>query len=257
MEDIVLRAENISFSYTASSFINDLCINIKKGRLITILGENGCGKSTLLNLLNGNLSPKSGHIFYNEKKLSSIPLRQRAKEMTTVFQSTDTDFPFTCFETIAMGLYPHKGIFEELKEEDIDFISNVMELTQICEFSQKPLTMLSGGEKQRVLLAKALVQKPKLLFLDEGMSSLDIASRIKYTALLRELCEKKSLSVVCVSHDLSTSFEFSHEIAAMKHGKLIYHDITENLVTEDFFKQVFGVKAELFNKRRFFIHNIY
>lgn len=254
MNKFILEAENINFSYSKKPFISNLSFSIKKGELISILGENGSGKTTLLHILNGDFKPDSGKIFFNSKDISKISLREKAKKITTVYQNINTDFPFSCFEIAAMGLYPHKNFFENITKNDVDFIMEIMKMTLTDSFCSKKLTELSGGERQRVILAKALIQKPELLFLDEAMSNLDISSKINMTSLLKKICEEKGITIIMICHDLSTAFEYSDKIIAMKNGKLLYFDETKNLINKNFFKSVFGVNADIYDDKRFFIY---
>ena len=256
MNDIVLRAEGISFSYDKAPFIDDLSFCIKKGEMISILGENGSGKTTLMHILSGALKPKGGRVLFEEKDIFGISLKQRAKKIAAVYQNTKTNFPFSCFEIVSMGIYPHKAPFERMNRADVDFITKIMKLTRTYCFCNKKITELSGGERQRVILAKALVQNPELLFLDEAVSNLDIASRIRFISLLKKICEENNMTVIMIVHDLSSAFEYSHKIMAMKNGRMLYFDESKKLINEEFFKSVFGVKADIYSNDRFFIHSI-
>lgn len=257
MDKIILKAENIGFSYGSEPFMENIGFCVNKGELISLIGENGCGKSTLLHILNGDFRAKSGIVYFEGKDISALSKKQRAKRITTIYQNIGTSFPFACFDIVSMGLYPHKGAFQGINGEDADFITEIMEQTDTLSFAEKNITELSAGERQRVMLAKALAQKPRLMLLDEAMSNLDISAKIKIILLLRKICEEKNITVIMISHDLSAAFEYSHRLMAMKKGGLLYFDTAEKLANEEFFKTVFGVRAEIFQNNRFFIHNIY
>ena len=248
----MLEVNNITFSYTKEPFIENLSFQVEPGEFISVLGANGSGKSTLLTVLSGAARPQSGEVIYNEKAIHSMQPKARAREIACIYQSTSCAFPFTCYEVAEMGLYPHKP---KPDEEDIKFIYEIMEKTDTLQFKDKLITELSGGESGRVLLARALVQKPKLLLLDEAMSGFDISMRLKMITLLKQLIRDTGMSVIFVRHDIETAFSDSDRILAMKSGSLMYNDKPDRLLTEQFFRDIFNVKAEIQNDR-FYITNI-
>lgn len=255
MSKTILKVENIFFSYNKNPFMQNINFSVNEGEFISVIGENGSGKSTLFLILSGVLKPLSGKIFYKGKNISDISLREKATEIAAVYQNTECDFPFTCFEVVSMGLYPHKRGFSfyYLSKKDIDFVYSVMEKTNVLKFADRKITDISGGEKQRVLIARALVQKPKILFLDEATAALDISSKIKTVNLLKEFTEKQKMTVIMISHDLQPVFDKSDKIAAMKDGRLVTFDIPQNLINNRFFSEIFNVDAEIYENGRFFI----
>ena len=243
--EALMRAENISYSYTDKPFMEVPEFNIYPGELLSVVGENGSGKSTLFGLLSGRIKPDKGKVFYRGERFDKIKPNLRAKEIAAVYQNQEYRFPFRCFEIVEMGLYPHKNRFSVLTPADTEFISEIMEQTDTLRFADKNITELSGGEVQRVLIARALVQKPKLLFLDEAMSGLDIAARIKITRILKEHIKSEGMGVVMVQHDLQQAFSQSDKIAAMRDGKIKMYGEPQKLLNEEFFKDIFNVKAKI------------
>jgi iron complex transport system ATP-binding protein len=151
-----------------------------------------------------------------------------------------------------MGLYPHKA---KPDKSDREYILDIMKKTDTFKFADKLITELSGGEIQRVLLARALVQKPKLLLLDEAMSGFDIAVKQKAVMLLKSLASETGMSVIFIRHDIETAFDDSDRILAMKKGEILYNDKPSRLLTERFFSDIFNVRAEI-KDNRFHIINI-
>lgn len=243
--DALMRAENIAYSYANAPFMEIEELEIYEGEFMSVVGENGSGKSTLLGILNGKLKSEHGSIFYRGKRFDKIKPNIRAKEIAVIYQNQEYKFPFKCFEIVEMGLYPHKSRFSSIISNDIEFILDIMERTDTLKFADKNITELSGGEVQRVLIARALAQKPRLLFLDEAMSGLDIASRIKMTKLLKEYVRDTGMSVVSVQHDLQLAFSYSDKITAMKGGKARKYGRPKELLNERFFKDIFNVKAKI------------
>lgn len=242
----LLSVKELCFSYVKTPFLDNISFDINEGEFVSVLGANGSGKSTLFSLMNGAKRPDSGTVSYKGRNISSIRTKERAKEIAAVFQNTECKFPFTCFEIAEMGLFPHKPRTEP---EDIDLIKGIMERTDTLQFADKLITELSGGESQRVLLARALVQRPSLLLLDEAMSGFDIAARIKMTALLKELTRTSGMSVVLIRHDIEAAFMESDRILALKNGALLYNGAPDDLMSEKFFSDIYSVRAETENGR--------
>ena len=153
-----------------------------------------------------------------------------------------------------MGLNPHKTRFSNLNKEDAKFIYEIMEKTETLDFADKLVTQISGGELQRVLLARALVQKPKVLFLDESFSAMDISFKIKSLKLIRNLIENEGLTVISVMHDINTAYKYSDDICILKDGKLIDYGDTKKLLTTDVLKDIFNIEAEKIEDRGFLIN---
>lgn len=253
---MTLTAENLCFSYAGKPFIHNASFEISAGEAVSIVGENGSGKSTLIRLLNGSSKPNQGKVLLNGINILSMPLKERAKHFTTIYQQTNFRFPFSCFQIVAMGLYPHTSSINTFSDKDIDFIEKIMEVTETLPFINRPVTELSGGEMQKVLLARALAQKPSLMFLDEATSALDIAARIRISELLYSLAKKQNIIVISVQHDLYTAFSHSNKIIAMKNGIIPAFGKPEDVISQDFFKEIFGVNAEIYNHKKFYIKGL-
>lgn len=242
----MLELRDISFSYDNKPFIEGLSLGIGSGEFVSVLGANGSGKSTLISIMSGTVRPYAGSVIYGGRQLAGTPPRERARNIACVFQHTDCSFPFTCYETAEMGLYPHK---RKPDENDIKEILDIMDMTDTLRFKDKPVNEISGGELQRVLLARALVQKPGLLLLDEAMSGMDISVRLKMSALLKRIVSERAMSVVFVRHDIENAFSDSDRIIAMKNGAVLYDDRPARLMREEFFVDIFNVKAVIENGR--------
>lgn len=246
----LLEAKNISFSYSLKkTFIDRLSFKANKGEYISVLGKNGSGKSTLVSLITGQLKPDSGEILYKNKNIGNMKKREKACEIAVIYQNTGCRFPFMCYQIVAMGLYPHQSRFSNLSKNDAALVKHIMQATDTLRFAEKTLDEISGGEAQRVFLARALVQQPKLLLLDEAMSGLDIAARLKMAQLLKKETRNGHMSVIAVHHDLSLAFSLSDRILAMKDGKLTADGTPPELLSESFFMENFGVKSKITDGR--------
>ncbi len=256
----ILKIENLYFNYGNTKngnknnkfFLKNINIVINEGEMISVIGKNGSGKTTLFKTINGILKNYKGNILYKGKDIKKLTSLEKAKEIAVLYQNNKCDFPFSCFEIVSMGLYPHKSNLIKMRKQDIDFITNIMESTNTIHLACKDINRISGGQAQRVLLARALAQKPKLLFLDEAMSGLDISSRIQMTKLLYNERKTKGTTTVSVSHDINLAFEKSDKIIALKDGEVHSFGKPEELLNKDFFREVFNVEVEIDTiKKRF------
>lgn len=247
----LFKVKDLCFGYDSKPFLKNISFSLNEGEMVSVIGENGSGKSTLFKAVNGLLKNVEGSVFYKNKNIRQIKQREKAMEIAIIHQNCECNFPFTCLETVSMGLYPHKGRFSSMKKEDIDFVKHIMEITDTIDFAQRTINSLSGGQRQRVMLARALAQKPKLLFLDEAMSGLDIASRIKMTEVLYKKCKNNGMTVVSILHDINLAFEKSDRIAAMKNGEVYSFGKPKDLLNKNFFREVFNVEVEIYNKKYF------
>lgn len=250
-----MEASNLAFAYGKQEILKGVSFSVQRGEFISIIGTNGSGKTTLFHLLNGYNKPKSGRVLLEGRDLASISISNRAKEITIVHQHQDCNFPFSCFEMVIMGIYPHKTRFERVDEKTLVKIEEIMKLTDTLRFAKKEITQISGGERQRVVLARALAQKPQLLLLDEAMSDLDIYAKIEMTKVLREYVKKHNMTVIGINHDLNTAYKFSDRIIALQKGEIVADGTPSEVITEEFLKRVFRVKGEVFGEKGFFIHD--
>ncbi len=240
----LLCADKLIFRYGTQRVLDDVTFSVREGEYLSIIGENGSGKSTLMQLLCGYLTPLSGEVLYQGENLTKLPPLQRARHIAIISQNTPANFPFTCFEFVMLGLYPHRARFEHIDAQSLEAIGAVMTQTGVLSLSDKPITQLSGGEYQRVLLARALAQRPRLLLLDEAMSDLDAAVKIRMNQLLRGLV-RKGLTVIAVNHDLSTAYSCSDRVVALHEGRLAALGSPETVFTEALLETVFGIRAQI------------
>lgn len=251
---VLLQAENLSFSYGRQRILQNIDFFAEEGELISIIGANGAGKSTLLKLMAGYEKPDSGRIAYRGKDLHAISIPKRAKEITILYQNGGIPFPFTCMELVWMGRYPISGRFDKKDEEAVRRILSLMEQTECLHLADKKIQEISGGEFQKVMLARALAQEPKLLLLDEAMSDFDVAVKIKMSKLLRELT-KTGLTIIMVNHDIAAACRFSHRIIALQDGSIAADGKPEEVMTEALLETVFGVKGEVVNGKGIFLYD--
>ncbi|MEG7335414.1 ABC transporter ATP-binding protein [Bacillus sp. 0102A] len=236
-----MKAEGLSGGYGDSQLINNVSLTVEKGEFLGILGPNGSGKTTLLNLLTGTLRAKEGSVYLAGKPLADYKPKELAQMMAVLPQKTDQAFTFTVKETVAFGRYPFQtGLFRQQTDKDEAIVQEAMEQTGVAAFAQKSIRDLSGGEQQRVYLAQALAQQPRILFLDEPTNFLDLAYQKDLLDLIKRLTRENGLAAVSVFHDLNTASLYCDELLFMKSGTAVPKQKPEYAVTEHHIKAVYN-----------------
>lgn len=215
-----MRVERLSGGYEDKIIIDDISFDIKRKEFLGIIGPNGSGKSTLLKLMSRVLSPKKGRVLFEDKDISKVRLKDLAKRIAFVPQETQISFSFTVEEIVLMGRIPHLSRLQLETKRDFEITEYTLQLTNSLHLKDRKIDQLSSGEKQRIIIAKALAQIPVLLFLDEPTSHLDIGYQIEILSLLKRLNIEKDLTVVMVLHDLNLASEYCHRIILLNEGKI-------------------------------------
>jgi iron complex transport system ATP-binding protein len=245
------QIKNLSFRFPSSSFkLDSLNLSIQKGELVGFLGPNGAGKSTLLRLMAGFFKPLSGEILVEDKKLFSISIRDRAKKIAFVAQSTDFPFPLSVWEIVEMGRHPFLGRFERMSVKgQIHLRKRSLELCDVWDFKDRFYHELSGGEKQRVLLASALAQTPEALLLDEPTLSLDLEHQMKLFEIIHLLHRTEGLTVIVATHELNLANRFLDRLVLMKNGKIEADGKPAKVLTPARIQSVLNVEVDLLKDR--------
>lgn len=238
-----MEAKNLKFSYGENPFIEGLNVQLQEGKVTTIIGPNGSGKSTLLNLFANQFKPQGGEIFFESKRLQEIKQKDLAKKLAVVYQHNSAPNDITVEGLIYYGRVPHKKFWEIDNEQDKEIVDWAIEVTNLGGLKDKSLVGLSGGERQRAWIAMALAQKPKILFLDEPTTYLDIYYQLEILHLVRELNRKHNLTVVMVLHDINQAMQFSDQVIVMKKGHILYDGAVEQVFTEEMIEEVYGIQT--------------
>ena len=216
----MIEIKNISAGYYGKPVLKNINCTIKKGSFNGIIGRNGAGKSTLLKVLCGLLKPLAGEILLDSQNIYEIQKKTLSKKISFMPQSIETNFPFTVDEFIMLGRYPYMNIFKTPSAADYEVLSNVLRFTGSEEFSKRYINDLSGGEKQRVLIAQSIAQESDIAIFDEPTSHLDIGSQADILNLLKDLNEKHGKTIIVTLHDLNTAGEFCDNLLLMEEGKI-------------------------------------
>lgn len=256
MDKSLLSVSNLCFSYGEKPLLDNISFEINAGEYVSVIGVNGCGKSTLLSLIASQQRPQSGKIIICKNDITALTPLNRARLVGYIPQGGSVAFSFTCLEAVLMGLRPHKGVFSKTTESDLQSAKNVMLEMGIWQLRDRCADTLSGGETQRLLLARALLQAPKLLLLDEATGELDVAAKLAVIKKLREKATRDNLAVLAVNHDLSSVYRFSDRVIAISNGKIAAVGTPNEVFIPEFFERVFSVKATVIEGKGFIIDDI-
>ncbi|MEW9094874.1 MAG: ABC transporter ATP-binding protein [Clostridiaceae bacterium] len=236
-----LRTENICVNIDKKSIVNNFSVDINGKEFVGIVGPNGCGKSTFLKTIYRNISPSNGAIFLNEKDIKKMSIKDTAKQMAALPQESPISFDFKVEEVVMMGRAPHKTFFQTDSKEDIEIVINSLKKVGMDETWDKSFFKLSGGEKQRVLIARALAQNAEFLILDEPTNHLDI----KYQLQIMDIIKSLNLTVFAALHDLNIAAKYCDKIYVIKEGNVFCYGVPEEVLKPEVLKEVFGVEAEV------------
>ncbi len=255
--DTILEIKNLYGGYYKKDIIKGISLKIQKGEFLGIIGPNGSGKSTLLKLISGTIHRHQGQIIFQNKDITLTPLKELYRKIAFVEQDTLVNFAFTSWEIVLLGRTPHLRRLESESQKDKDIAHNAMSLTDTIKFKNEFINELSSGERQRVIIAKALAQEPILLFLDEPTSHLDIGHQIQILGLLKRLNKEKGLTVVIVLHDLNLASEYCDRLLLLNHGQTYHLGTPEDVLTyqavETVYKTIVVVKKNPISSKPYVI----
>ena len=260
----MLVFDRVTVGFGGPDVIAGLSASIRRGTLTAVLGPNGSGKTTLLRLAAGVLRPRQGHVRLDDRDMASLPRRQLARRLAVVPQETTLAFEYTALELVLMGRYPHLGAFEIEGPADLEAAERAMRATGTWEFADRPFPTLSGGEKQRVVIASALAQldtadglrsgvagsarpadEPPILLLDEPTASLDVRYQLEMITLLRRLHDDQGLTIVLTTHDMRLARTLCTDVILLSHGRVLAAGPVADVLTTPRLSQLFDLDPAL------------
>lgn len=241
--NIKLSVQNLEFAYRSTPVFSGMNMKIPKGSLVSVLGPNGSGKSTFLKCVDRILSPNDGKIYIDQEDVSSLERMELAKKISYVPQSSVRVFPHSVFEIILMGRRPHLGWTSS--GEDEERVWDVITLLGLEDIALDPFNELSGGQQQKVLIARALVQDTDLMLLDEPTSNLDVWHQLDVMKIVSEMVNKKGITTLMAVHDLNMASRYSDLIILMKQGIIHAAGTPWEVLTPDHIAKVYGVEAKV------------
>ena len=216
----VLTLKDVGFRYGQTWVLKSISLQVNAGEILGILGPNGSGKSTLLKVMDGMLVPQEGDVFIKDRSLTAFRRSALAREVAMVAQENPFWFSFSTLEVVLMGRFPHLKRLQFESKNDLEVAKGALDATHTLELAERSINELSGGEKQRVLIARALAQEPKIILLDEPTSFLDLKYKRDVFQLISSLSMNKGLSVVVISHDIDLAAQYCHRLMMLKDGSV-------------------------------------
>ena len=238
-----LNAEHVSVSLTGVDIVKDISIKVENKQFVGIIGPNGCGKSTLLKSIYKVIKPQKGTVFLGNKDVVRSSARIVSKDMGVVGQFNDLSFDFTVQEMVMMGRTPHKRLMEGDNTKDYKIVADALAQVNLTEYEDRSYLTLSGGEKQRVILARAIAQKPKLLVLDEPTNHLDIKYQIQILSVVKSL----NIGVLAALHDLPMAATYCDILYVIKDGSIIASGSPKDVLSKELVRQVYEIDCEIYN----------
>ena len=244
MKHYYFSTKNMCVGYDQKPLIKEIEITLHKGEILSLIGPNGAGKSTVLKSIAGQLKLLDGTVYLGEENLSAMKVSDLAKKMSVLFTEKIRAELKTCRDVVATGRYPYTGWFGVLSKEDEQIVDEVMELIHITELSGQDFDRISDGQKQRVMLARAICQEPEILILDEPTSYLDIKYKLEFLSILQEMRVKKGLTVIMSLHELELAKIVSDRIICLKDEYVLRYGSPDEVFTSDFIERLFDIREE-------------
>ncbi|MDR1289571.1 MAG: ABC transporter ATP-binding protein [Planctomycetaceae bacterium] len=236
-----ISVRNLTVKFNNNVLINDISFDVADGEYLAVIGCNGAGKSTLLNCLDKIVTAWTGDIFFDKVHLNKIPRKQLARKIAFVMQSTTKGLAFTVRQMVEMGRYPHLKPLNPISKIDQQIVSEAMEMMKVDEISHRNFDTLSGGEKQKVLLATALAQKTDLLLLDEPTTFLDYKHQSEIGKILRDLNQKHGKTIIEVTHDVNRAVLDATHVIALGAGNILFDGTPQYLMNPTHLRNIYNI----------------
>lgn len=241
---VKITIKNLTFAYRSNKILDDLNVIMEDAEVLGLVGPNGSGKTTLIKCIDRILKPK-GSILLDGREIESMNQQEIARQIGYVPQASSTPLATTVFDTVLMGRRPH--ISWRVSDYDLDTVAETLELLNLQDLAMRDFAQLSGGQKQKVLIARALAQEPAILLLDEPTSNLDMKHQLDVMETISSLVKDKGISAVMAIHDLNLAARFSDKLVMLKDGKVYAVGSPNELLSERNIRDVYGVEAIVMN----------
>lgn len=239
-----IEVRDVDLSIDDTPILHDISLNLDAG-MVGVIGPNGAGKTTLLRVISGYLKPQRGTVCIDGENVQALGAKALAQKMALVPQNYALEYDFTVLETVLMGRNPHKKTFESDSPQDIALARECIAKTGIGHLENRSVIGLSGGEWQRMIIARALCQQSSTLLLDEPVSNLDIKHQVGILSLVRELTEKRGMLCICVLHDLNLARHYCRHIVLMKEGRVVSCGAAGDILARRMLEAVYDTKIRI------------
>ena len=242
---LALYTKNLAVGYAGKPVLEDVNISLNKGEIMALIGPNGAGKSTLLRTLARQLNILNGNIYLDDKDINEYKRDDFARKVAVVFTDRVKGELMTCKDVVESGRYPYTGFMGKLSDKDKQIVARVMEDVRILDIGDKDYNAISDGQRQRVMLARALCQEPEIIILDEPTSYLDVKYKLEFLMILEEMKKKSDLTVIMSVHELDLARRFADKVVCIKDGKVDREGSSSEVIEEDYINELFGISSEL------------
>ncbi len=241
-----LQVKDLSFSYGKHRVLENVSFATHEGEFLSLLGPNGVGKSTLFRCILGLLTPERGEVLIDGEPVSAMSPGVLARKIAYIPQSHDPVFHYSVFDMVLMGTAAQTGVFSSPKKEQKRLVENVLEQLGLSSLAERSYRTLSGGERQLVLIGRAMAQKARILLMDEPSASLDFGNRIRVMNRVKALC-KEGYCVIQTTHDPEQAYLYSDTILALQEGRVLAHGKPCDVIREELISALYGVEVEILN----------
>ncbi len=245
--NIFFKTENLAVGYNGKSLIKDINISLEKGKILTLIGPNGAGKSTILKSITGQLEMIEGAVFMEERELCNISAKELARNVAVFLTERIRPELMTCAEVVAMGRYPYTNMFGKLSEEDEREVHEALQRVHGLDLAGQDFMTLSDGQRQRIMLARAICQNPKVLILDEPTAYLDIRYKAELLEILKELAHSRGTTIIMSLHEIDLAMKASDYIICVKGDKIAAYGTPEKVTENIGMEELYGMSQGSFN----------
>ena len=248
-DNYFFHTEKLTVGYNGVPLIQDIEIGLKKGEILTLIGPNGAGKTTIIRSMIQQLKPVAGVVYLEDRPMKDITGHELSKRLSVVLTERIRPEMMTCREVVATGRYPYTGRFGILGEEDNKIVDEAMELVDITFLNDRDFLKTSDGQKQRVMLARAICQEPDIIVLDEPTSFLDIRYKLEFLSIIQNMSRKKGLSVIMSLHELDLAGRISDKIACIKGDRVDRFGTPEEIFSEGYIQKLYDMDVGSYNEK--------
>ncbi len=238
--NMAVNVINLSYSYGSRPVLKNLTFSVPKSDFFIIIGPNGSGKTTLMKIISGILKPQKGRLEILNRSIDRYNLKALARTIAFVPQMVTVDFPFTVIEMVLMGRSPYLGMLGLEHEKDLEIAKQAIAFTGVEHLTHRKLDQLSGGEQQRVFIARAICQEPDVILLDEPTASLDLAHQVRVMDLMEKLKAEKGVTVVMVSHDVNLAAMYGDQLLLLSNGQVVCQGLPDEVLTFQTLEEAYG-----------------
>jgi len=241
--DVFFETKDLSVGYGGKPLIRNISVSIRKGEIVTLIGPNGAGKSTILKSITKHLQTICGTVWIAGTELKSYSYRQLARRVAVVLTDRMNPELLTCWDVVASGRYPYTGRMGVLSEQDEQIVTRSMEAVHVLDLAERGYNAISDGQRQRILLARAICQKPEIIVLDEPTSYLDIRHKLELLGILRDMAKRESITVILSLHEIDLAQKISDKVLCVKDGEIMRFGEPAEIFREDVIRELYDIDA--------------